>query len=323
MADQNIVNNAINYLQEQQNDIIKSEVRPTDVRAPETVTEVKIYQDNVTNKWIKDEKEVEGPKDDNQLAIIEQKLIDTPIALQESCAIVDNKIIAINAQINGLKSQIATLSAEATAGNCWPGIACSSLFFSPTICDPGDINSDYSTKTTTREDRELVSIYPKLAGPQVDYTVSSPFNGDTTVELTSSNAGYGYLNAKSDDSGTIVTTGARFDLASNLSDHQPRSFGTPPFTFYYGGAGAAPAATNPSVTPARCVEIKTQIDSLTSQIATLRSQRDSQNRTSLNVLKDKKTGDEVRSWGIYKNRLTVEQLKTDNNAAIASLSDLL
>lgn len=322
MADQNLVNNAINYLQEQQNDIIKSEIRPTDVKAPEIVTEVKIYQDNVTNKWIKDEKEVESQaKDDSQLAVIEQKLIDTPIALQQSCAIVDNKILAINAQINGLKSQIATLSSEATAGNCWPGIACSTTIFLPTTCTAFTV--DYRTFSTIKEDRELVSIYPKLSGPGVDYTIGNAFEGDTTVELTSSNSGYGYLNTKSDDSGTTVTTQARYDISGTLSDHNARTISAGPPIRYYTGAGAAPYASDTSMTPARCVEIKTQIDSLIAQIAALRSQRDSQNRTSLNTIKDKKTGDEVRAWGIIKNRNTVQQLKTDNNTAIAALSDLL
>lgn len=313
MSNENIVQNAISYLQEQQNEIIKSGERPTDVVAPEFVTEVKVYQEEGTNKWIKDEREIESPaKDDRQLAIIEQKLIDAPIAMQQSCAIIDNKIVAINIQINALKSQIATLSAEATAGNCWPGVACSTTVFLPTTCTSFTIN--YATYSPVREDRELVSIYPKLAGSEVDYTVSSPFIGDTTVELTSSNSGYGYLNTKSDDSGTLLTSQGRYDISGTLSNHNARTISAGPPIIYYTGA---------TITPARCVEIKTQIDSLLAQIATLRSQRDAQNRTSLNILKDKKTGDEVRSWGVYKNRNTVEQLKTDNQTAISALQNLL
>lgn len=324
MSQENIVNNAIKYFQEEQDFIKSSEVRPTDAVSPETITETKIYQDENTNKWVKEDKEIEGPKDDRQLADVEKKLIDAPANLQQACAIIDNKIIAINAQINGLKAQVASLSAEATAGNCWPGIACSAWFFDDTQCNPLNITIDYSTKTTVKQDRELISIYPKLAGPQVDYTVGNPFQGETTSELTSSYAGYGYLNTKSDDSGTTVTTTARYDLSASTSDHQNRIvFTIGAIKYRYLGAGVAPYATDLTMTPARCVEIKNQIDSLNTQITTLRAQRDSQNRTDLNIIKDKKTGDEVRAWGIIKNRNTVETLKTDNQAAITALGKLL
>lgn len=321
MSQENIVNNSIIYLQGEQELIKASEVRPTDVDAPEKITETKIYQDPESNRWIKEDQEVESKaKDDRQLAVIEQNLIDAPINLQQACAIIDNKIIAINLQINGLKSQIATLSAEATAGNCWPGIAYSCIVNPST--PSGSVTQDYRTFSTIKEDRELISIYPKLAGPQVDYTTGNPFDGDTQIELTQSYSGYGYLNTKSDDSGTTVTTQARYDLSATLSDHEFRQIGLFPCRAY-AGAGVAPYATNTSVTPARCVEIKNQIDSLTAQIATLRSQRDSQNRTDLNIIKDKKTSDEVRAWGIFKSRNTVKQLQTDNNTAITALKTLL
>lgn len=325
MSQENIVNNSINYLQEEQEFIKDSEKRPTEYNAPETVTKVKVYQDENTNKWVKEENEVESKaKDDKQLAIIEKKIIDAPANLQQSCSIIDNKIIAINAQINGLKAQIASLSVEATAGNCWPGIACSAWFFDDTQCNPLNITIDYSTKTTVKQDQELISIYPKLAGPGVDYTAVNPFAGDTTIELTTSYSGYGYLNTKSDDSGATVTTTARYDISGTTSDHQNRIvFQVGSIKYRYLGAGVAPYASDTSMTPSRCVEIKNTIDSLQAQIASLRSQRDSQNRTQLNIIKDKKTSDEVRAWGLIKNRNTVTELKSDNQAAITALKGLL
>lgn len=326
MSNENFVTNSIQILQKEQNNIKESQIRPTDYNAPDKITEVKVYQEPGTNKWVKDEAEIESKsKDDRQLVAIEQTIIDSPISMQQSCAIIDNQIIALNLQINGLKAQIATLSAEATAGNCWPGIACSAWFFNDAQCNPINPSPiDSSTKSTIKEDRELISIYPNLAGPGVDYTATNPFAGDTTITLTTPYAGYGYLNTKSNDSGTTLTTGARYDLSGSLSDHQNRIvFQIGAVKYRYLGAGVAPYATNTSVTPARCVEIKNQIDSLNSQIATLRSQRDSQNRASLNVIKDKKTENEVRSWGLLKSRNTVEQLKTDNETAISALSNLL
>lgn len=325
MSNENVVSNSIETLQQEQTKIIESQTRPTDYNAPDRIAEVKVYQEKETNKWVKEEQEIESKsKDDRQLVAIEQNIIDSPADMQQSCAIIDNQIIAINLQINGLKAQIATLSAEATAGNCWPGIACSALNLNPTICNPAGIVKDYSTKTTIKEDQELISIYPNLAGPTVDYAASNPFAGDTTIALSASYAGYGYENTKSDDSGTTLTTGGRYDISGTQSDHQSRIVQTIGLTNYrYLGAGVAPYASNTSMTPARCVEIKNQIDSLTSQITTLRAQRDSQNRASLNIIKDKKTSNEVRSWGLLKSRNTVEQLKIDNETAISALQTLL
>jgi len=323
MSNENIIKNSISLLKEDQENFKAINERPSGVDSPETITEIKVYQEENTNNWIKEENEVESTaKDDRQITVIEQKIIDSPILLQQACSIIDNKIIAFNAQINGLKSQIANLSAEATAGNCWPGIACSSSLFQPTVCDPSNVNQDFSTKTTVRQDRDVINIYPKIAGPDVDYVTDNPFDPDTTFELTSQYSGYGYENVKQDDGGSIVTTGGRFDIASNLSDHQSRSFSSGFFSFYYAGAGQSPA-TNTSVTPSRCVEIKNQIDNLQSQIVAVRAQRELENRTNLNILKDKKSGEELRSWGIFKNRNDVEVLKSDNDQAITALESLL
>lgn len=315
MSNDNIVKNSIELLKEDQERFKVINERPSGADAPESVTEVKVYQEENSNTWVKEEKEVKSKvKDDRQVNEIEQKIIDSPGLLQQACSIVDNKIIAFNAQINGLKAQIASLSAEATAGNCWPGIACSSSTLQPTVCNPANINVDFSTKTIIKQDRDIIKIYPKLSGPSVDYSTSNPFNPDTTTELTAEYSGYGYENVRQDDGGSVVTTGGRFDIASNTSSHQARSFSSGLITFYYKGA---------DISPTRCVEIKNQIDSLQSQIAALRVQRESENRTSLNILKDKKTGEELRSWGIFKDRNTIETLKTDNDQAISALENLL
>jgi hypothetical protein len=321
MSNENIIKNSISLLKEDQENFKEINERPSGVDSPETITEIKVYQEENTNNWIKEEKEIESTaKDDRQINVIEQKIIDSPILLQQACSIIDNKIIAFNAQINGLKSQIATLSAEATAGNCWPGIACSALIGSPTVCNPENITADSSTKTTVRQDRDIIKIYPKMAGPDVDYVTDNPFDPDTTFELTSQYSGYGYQNVKQDDGGSIVTTGGRFDISGTLSNHQARNVGG---VFYYKGAGEPPYATNTSVTPSRCVEIKNQIDNLQSQIVAVRAQRELENRTNLNILKDKKNGEELRSWGIFKNRNDVEVLKSDNDQAITALESLL
>jgi hypothetical protein len=315
MSNENIIRNSILLLKEDQDNFKEINERPQGVDAPKTITEIKVYQEENSNNWVKEEKEVESKaKDDRQINVIEQKIIDSPILLQQTCSIVDNKIIAFNVQINGLKSQIASLSAEATAGNCWPGIACSSSTLQPTVCNPANINVDYSTKTTIKQDRDIIKIYPKMAGPDVDYVTDNPFDPDITYELTSQYSGYGYENVKQDDGGSVVTTGGRFDISSSTSSHQSRSFNNGLFSFYYSGS---------SITPARCVEIKNQIDSLQVQINTLRSQREVENRTSLNVLKEKKTGEELRSWGIFKNRDDLEVLRTDNDRAITALETLL
>jgi hypothetical protein len=319
MSQENIVKNSIELLKEDQERFKSINERPSGVDTPEVVTEVKVYQEENSNNWVKEEKEVTSKaKDDRQISVIEQKIIDSPILLQQACSIIDNKIIAFNAQINGLKAQIATLSSEATAGNCWPGIALTTAFIGTPLTIT-KVPRNYATFSTINQDQEIIKIYPKLSGPDVDYVTDNPFDPDTTYVLSTSYSGYGYENIKQDDQGPVVTTSGRFDLAGNLSDHQARITGE----YEYDGAGQTPYASNTSVTPARCVEIKNQIDSLQAQIVAVRAQRESENRTSLNVLKEKKTGEELRSWGIFKNRNDLESLKTDNDQAIAALENLL
>lgn len=314
---------AIQFLKNSQQRIGLSTQRQTKYEAPATITEYKVYQQENSNKWVKDEKEIPAPTSDERVINEKkQEIVDAAASLYEICVPIDSSILQLNSQINALKSQIATLSLQATAGNCWPGIACSTVPIAPTVCIGGSFAAtfNYATNTTIKQDIEVLSIYPNVAGPNVNYSVVNPYNPNTTVTLSESYIGYGYKNTNNDDSGTTITTGGRFDISATQSDHTARIVAT---QRYYPGAGAAPYATDTSMTASGCVSIRSQIISLQAQIATLRSQRDSV-RSDLNTVKATKKSKELQAWTVLKDRNNnnLSRLSTKYNNTISAIERL-
>jgi len=203
-----------------------------------------------------------------------------------------------------------------------------------------------------------------MAGPGLDYGAENPFEPTKIITLNSSYAGFGHENNRdngrtlssdsvteiseddynvggggdpSDDYLTTFTSSAslgigRDDISTTNSDHTFRIVGSAGtiYSYWYSGVGESPDATNTSLTgnagASRCVEIINQINTLASEINTLRSERDAAvgggNRADLNVVKEKKMEKELQNWGANNVRSKQTQRKTSNNSVITSVNNL-
>lgn len=258
----------------------------------------------------------------------EKEIKNKADVLQRLCREVDNKVMNFNNQINVKKQQIVNLSIEATNGNCNPGIAQS------TTGTPGQVgySTSFVSNTTVNNDVEFVKIYDKMAGPGYDSGAQNPFDPDRTIHLDSSYSGFGYKNVRDnkevknssnvatgssvDGSGSFIGNG-RFDLTTTLASHQA---GVPLVGYTYNGAGVAPA-TDTSVTPARCVAIASNIDTIYQEIIQLRKERDSL-RGTLNEVKKNKSEKELTHWGMQNTKTESTRRRTSNNRAIEALKVL-
>lgn len=258
----------------------------------------------------------------------EKEIKNKADVLQRLCRVVDNKVMNFNNQINVKKQQIVNLSIEATNGNCNPGIAQS------TTGTPGQVgySTSFVSNTTVNNDVEFVKIYDKMAGPGYDSGAQNPFDPDRTIHLDSSYSGFGYKNVRDnkevknssnvatgssvDGSGSFIGNG-RFDLTTTLASHQA---GVPLVGYTYNGAGVAPA-TDTSVTPARCVAIASNIDTIYQEIIQLRKERDSL-RGTLNEVKKNKSEKELTHWGMQNTKTESTRRRTSNNRAIEALKVL-
>lgn len=323
---------AIKILDDEQNALEGAFDSPTAEKSPKGILFDKIEQ-NKDGTWSNNKYEPKERFYDNTIVGEKERQIEDDAAvLRELCLAVDNKIIRINNEINDLKSQIVTLSTEATARNCNPGIAQS------TTGTPGQVGYTTSliTNTTLNNDVEFVKTYDKMAGPGFDPGAVNPFDPDKTVQLNSSYAGYGYKNVRDNvefrntsnvatgssvcGSGSLIGTG-RFDLTTPAATH---AAGIPLVGYTYNGAGAAPA-TDTSLTGAaaqnRCVEIRTEINNLYDQIIEKRIARDSL-RGALNDVKDTKSEKELADWGIKNTKNEVNVRKNKHKTAIGAIKKL-
>lgn len=313
--DESLKNRTIEILQKEQDQLDGAYDKQTDVEIPEKIEKVNVTQD-ANGRWSKNTTEEDsGLYDENVVGQLEQQIEDDAKTLQEFCAEPDNIIISFNTQINSLKSQIATLSAQATSGNCWPGIACSTTLANPTTCIAGGPSFQNATFTTIQQDRDGLKIFEPMAGPNVNYSASNPFDPNSTVTLSASYAGFGYENVKQDDGGSVVTTQGRFDISNTSTDHQARLIvATAPRRYYTGS----------TITPVTCVGIANSITALQAQIVSLRAQRDAAvNRTNLNAVKSVKKEKELQNWGIKNLEKRVEARKTKNASAISAVQSFL
>jgi hypothetical protein len=227
--------------------------------------------------------------DDSVVGKVENQIKEDAETLQAFCKEFDNQIITLNAQINAKKQEIVTLSTEAIARNCSPGIAYSTDSVGSTIIQPDvtlQSNTIQGNDYSMFEDRIALEIYKKMAGPDVDYGAENPFDPTSIVTLTSSYSGFGHENNKDNgrlnagDAATEVSADdynvggggdgskeylTNFESSTNLgtvrSDiSQTPSVHTAPVSStvtidgvqygrYYPGAGVDPPATDTSTPP--------------------------------------------------------------------------
>tara|TARA_B100000287_G_scaffold91035_1_gene83364 strand:+ start:510 stop:1400 length:891 start_codon:yes stop_codon:yes gene_type:complete len=291
--DENLKNKAIEILEKDQNQMKGVFDRQTDVEAPETTEKVEITQ-NADGTW--NESRTEEKRKYKDEAVVDEKereIEEDARTLQEFCAAVDGKILGILTQIDDKKREIVTLSLQAgTQMNC------------------ASTQGVGFTCVNMQEEVEYISIYNKMAGPDVDYGVENPFEPDNTSALTEPYVGYGRSNIgetlifqnsggtptgfKTDGSGAGINTFARFDLSGS---------GTPAS----GGSS--------------CGALSSQIADLYGNIRTLRDEITSL-RGDLNIVKDKKAEKELMNWGCKNTRRDVEKRQTANAGIISSTTNL-
>ena len=361
--DGSLKNKALKIFEKEQNQLDDAfKAQSPDVVAPKKLEKVTVVQ-NADGSYSKNVEEGDSNVyDDTVVGTVEAEIKRDAATLQEFCKEFDNRILSFNAQINAKKQEIITLSSEAIARNCWPGIAYTALTIGGGTRPIGAITSNFGNPYDVIEDREALEIYDKMAGPNVDYGAENPFIPTRIVTLTSSYSGFGHETQKdngrleSGDAATQVlasdynigggdedddpyltsfqsssTLGTgRDDVSTTSSDHSgPRIVGSAGIntSWWYAGVGVAPDATNTSLTGSagqnRCVAIASSITTLISEIQTLRSQRDAAvNRTNLNTVKDKKMNKELQDWGAENVRAKQTQRKTSNSSVISAVNNM-
>ena len=253
MIDEGLRNKTIQILEDEQNQLDGCFDSQSDIVAPKKLEKTSITQ-NSDGSWNKVVFEENSNLTDGSIDSVKRKeVIDKAEILQQFCKTIDDKILSINAEINIKKEQIVSLSTEATNGNCWPGIAYSTV---GSISGGGKIDSlftFYSAETTVNNEVERIRIYPNMAGPDVRFDVDNPFEPDTVYNLSPKYSGYGYKNLvdpifyknkdgtftglRTDGSGSLIGDG-RFDISKTESDHNARVIISFPFFRYYFGTNS-------------------------------------------------------------------------------------
>lgn len=332
----------------------------SDVKAPESYEKVTVVE-NSDGTYSKNVEEVESNfYDDSVVGKVENQIKEDAETLQAFCKEFDNQIITLNAQINTKKQEIVTLSTEAIARNCWPGIAYSTILTGGTIRQTGigSTTQNFGNDYSMFEDRVAMEIYKPMAGPNINYGAENPFDPTSIVTLTSTNSGFGHENMRDNgrlnvgDDATEVEADdynvggggdgskeylTNFESSSNLgivrsnisstaSDHS--TAGNVGAFRAYAGVGVAPDATNTDDTGTdgadRCVAIANSISTLVSEIASLRTQRDAAvNITNLNKVKDKKMEKELQNWGAENVKSKQTQRRTSNTDVISAIDAMI
>ena len=294
---ENLTNRALEVLNRDQDQLKGVYENQSEYIAPDKIEKITITE-NSDGTWNQNKETVDsGLKDGGVIGVREAEIEEEAEVLQEFCADVDNKIIGILTQIDDKKREIVTLSLQAGTH-----INCTST----------QVGGGF-TCINMKEETETVHIYTKMAGPNVDYTTVNPFEPDTTISLsgiTTHYAGFGYENdaepliyknsagsvtgLKTDGSGPGISTNGRLDLV---------------------GTGI------PFSGSLSCAQIKTQIDSLYTDIIVLRNEIGTL-RGNLNIVKNKKSEKELQNWGCKNINSDVNARATSEATTISAITGL-
>jgi hypothetical protein len=250
------------------------------VSYPNTISKKVVTQDS-TGRWSEQYVEEESPaKDPLRQKQEERDNIDSRIgSFQQTSAILDNKILEINSQINVKKSQIKDLVATAIGAGC---------SYISTTGSNGAQNVGgvaIGVGLTIYSDTATISVYTNLS----NYSTNNPFSSNVTSTLTLSNAGTGYTSLTVNNGGSSVG-----------------SYSSIPTT-----AGQHPLAPSPSI----CAGYGSSIISIAGELTALRASRDSY-LTNLNTLKKKTKVEELKRWGLKRSDQSIEDQKTSNQSLI-------
>ena len=250
------------------------------VSYPDTISKKIVTQDG-NGRWSEQYVEEESPVKDSQKQKQEERdNIDSRIgAFQQTSAILDNKILEFNNQINIKKSQIKDLVTTAIGAGC---------SYISTTGSNGAQNVGgvaIGVGLTIYSDAATISVYTNLS----NYSTNNPFSSNVTSTLTLSNAGTGYTSLTVNNGGSSVG-----------------SYSSIPTT-----AGQHPGAPS----PAACAGYGSSVISIAAELTALRTQRDLY-LTNLNTLKKKTKVEELKRWGLKRSDQSIEDQKTSNQSLI-------
>jgi hypothetical protein len=273
----------IKYLQDDLNSLDTYNTNQIKETPTETLT-LKDISQNPDGTWNQNDNIIENPvqlpitKKRSDIEDLENKIE----SFRESAEILDRKILDLNNQINYKKSQIVGLVSSAVGLGCSVG----SLKFGS---DPLIVNSvQIGFGRTVYQDQAKNKIYSGLT----DYSARNPFISDSTVALSISNVGDGYVTVTSNNDGSSVG----IYRTVNTIDH-------------------------PVPVTATCVGYASSIDSIAAELTGLRSQRDLY-LTDLNNIKDGKLGEEIILWGEKSADGRIDIIKTDTKNLMNSISSV-
>jgi hypothetical protein len=241
----------------------------------------KVVTQDLSGRWSEQYVEQTSPiKNPQQQKQNERDDIDSKIgSFQQTSAILDNKILEINNTINFKKSQIKDLVATAIGAGC-------SYISTTGTYGAGNVGGvAIGVGLTIYSDTASISIYSDLS----NYSTDNPFGTDSTVTLTSSNAGTGYTSLTVNNGGSSVG-----------------SYSSIPTT-----AGQHPGAPSPTT----CAGYGSSIISIAAELTTLRATRDSY-LSNLSSLKGKTRDQELIRWGLKRSDQSISNQKTSNQSLI-------
>jgi len=273
----------IKYLQDDLNSLDTYNTNQIKETPTETLT-LKDISQNPDGTWNQNDNIIENPvqlpitKKRSDIEDLENKIE----SFRESAEILDRKILDLNNQINYKKSQIVSLVSSAVGLGCSVG----SLIFGS---DPLIVNSvQIGFGRTVYQDQANNKIYSGLT----DYSARNPFISDSTVALSISNVGDGYVTVTSNNDGSSVGI---YRTVSTIN--------------------------HPVPVTATCVGYASSIDSIAAELTGLRSQRDLY-LTDLNNIKDGKLGEEIILWGEKSADERIDIIKTDTKNLMNSISSV-
>jgi uncharacterized protein YoxC len=273
----------LKYLQEDLDSLNTYNTNQIEETPTETLTYKEISQ-NTDGTWTQNDSVVENPV---KLPLDQKRAdildLENKIAsFKESAAILDRKVLDLNNQINYKKSQIVSLVSSAVGLGCSVGVL-------STNSDSLIVNSvQIGFGRTVYEDQAKNKVYSGLT----DYTARNPFTSDSRITLALSNVGDGYGSITSNNDGSNV--------------------GTYRTVFTIGHPGGITAT---------CVGYANSIDSIASELTSLRAQRDSY-LTNLNTIKDGKLDEEIILWGEKSADGRIESLKTGTISLMNSIDSV-
>lgn len=273
----------LKYLQEDLDSLNTYNTNQIQEIPTETLTYKEISQ-NSDGTWNQNDNVVDNPvqlpvdKKTKDITDLENRVE----SFRESAAVLDQKILDLNNQINFKKSQIVSLVSSAVGLGCSVGVTTTS---SAALT----VNSvQIGFGSTVYGDQANHKVY----GGLTNYSARNPFTSDDTVSIASTNLGIGYSSVTSNNTGTNV--------------------GIYRTVFTVGHPGGISAT---------CVGYANSISSIAAELTSLRSQRDSY-LVNANAVKDGKVGEEIILWGEKSADGRIESLKTSTASLMSSINSV-